>query len=269
MKLIKMHATRNDFVVIDQRNGKDRVIDARKIADRKSGVGCDQVIILRDSKSCSCLMLIFNADGTQSAMCGNALRCVGDILMSEDKNLTNCSIELADNRIVKCFKNGGKIFTNIGKPSFKWNDIPLSHEMNTLDMSLGILPLYVIGSPVSVSIGNPHIVFFVNECKQEYIEELGTKYEKHPIFLNNSNVEIIHILSSSKANLKIWERGVGITESCGSGACAAFAAARIRGLADKSMEINVPGGKLEVAEDQTGDITLSGDVTYVFEGFLY
>ncbi|MDX5462503.1 MAG: diaminopimelate epimerase [Wolbachia endosymbiont of Tetragnatha montana] len=254
--LVKMHGTGNNFVIIDSRSTDDLNWNYKKIANQDS---CDQVIVITNSSLADCFMHIYNADGSKAEMCGNAARCVGYLLMSE-KDAEYSIIELTNNRILECFKVGDKsIKVNMGKPLLKWHEIPLSYECDPLYLPI---ELEMLKEPVAVNIGNPHIVFFVDNVNEIPLQSLGPKLENHELFPQKTNVSIVQIGKSGEINLRVWERGTGITASCGSAACAAFAASVLRKyLITKQTSVNLPGGQLLI--EWSGDIFMTGDIGFL------
>lgn len=265
---IKMHGTGNDFVIIDARYNNYFDLNYKKIANRRIGIGCDQVIVINHSTKADCMMNIFNADGSSAEMCGNAARCVVELIISEKSN-SCATIELMGRRIISGKRlNNGQIRINMGKPMLDWNEIPLSTPCDTLNLPIELGPLI---KPVGVSMGNPHAVFFVNDILSIPFEELAPKLEKHNLFPNGANISIAQVTDNKKQiNMKVWERGVGITDSCGSAACAALVAAVRRGYIDVNEEILVklPGGDLFIKLNKNYEVLMSGKIAYVFYGEL-
>ncbi len=267
MKLpfIKMHGLGNDFVILDGRvNGLSLGGQAvRDIADRRRGVGCDQLIVLEkpaDTKA-DVFMRIFNPDGSQAGACGNATRCVADLVMRE-KGAGRCAIQTIF-CIMECTRTEGEeglIAVNMGPPKLDWADIPLSSACDTLHLPLE-------GDPVGVNMGNPHCVFFCANPEDEDVDKLGPKVEHDPMFPDRTNVEYVGILGPDHLRMRVWERGAGITQACGTGACAAAVAAIRRGLTGRKVLVTLDGGDLQI-EWREGDntVTMTGPVAYAFEG---
>lgn len=254
MKFRKMHGLGNDFVIIDART--ENVIlgpeEMELIADRHWGVGCDQLVIMDESQKADIIAYFFNADGSESGACGNATRCVADIIMRESGNDT-CTIEVTDG-ILKCRKmDDDLVQVDMGAPKY----------VEDLDISKGL-----VANPVSVDIGNPHCVFFVESYDDLDIEGLGAYFETHEAFPDRTNVEFVQVIDKTHLRQKTWERGVGLTEACGSGACAVALAALRRGFAGSQVTIELDGGLLEVELSHDNHVLMSGPVAYVFEGVL-
>lgn len=264
---IKMHGAGNDFVIIDARYNNYPNLDYKKIANRKIGIGCDQVIVINSSTKANCMMNIFNTDGSRAEMCGNAARCVVELMISEKGNNNYATIELIDHRVISGKRlDNGQIRVNMGKPLLDWNKIPLSTSCDTLNLPIELGPL---ANPVGVSMGNPHAVFFVNDILDIPFEELAPKLEKHSLFPNGANISIVQIIKK-QINMRVWERGVGITDSCGSAACAALVAAVRRGHIGVNEEtlIKLPGGDLFIELNKDYEVFMRGEIAYVFYGEL-
>ncbi len=253
---IKMHGTGNNFVIIDSRSANDLNWNYKKIANQN---GCDQVIVITNSSLADCFMHIYNADGSKAEMCGNAARCVGYLLMSE-KGTEYITIELVNKRILECFKVGDKsIKVNMGKPLLKWHEIPLSTECDTLYLPI---ELEMLKEPVAVNIGNPHIVFFVDNVNEIPLQSLGPKLENYVLFPQKINISIAQVEKSGEITLRVWERGTGITASCGSAACAALVASTLRGyLTAQQTSVDLPGGKLLI--EWANNVFMTGDIGFL------
>lgn len=255
MKFRKMHGLGNDFVIFDAR-AQNIVLtpdDMSLVADRRWGVGCDLITIMDESEEADIAVFFFNADGSESGACGNATRCVADIIMRESGK-AQCSIQATD-RMLHCFRVGDDLVqVDMGAPK----------EVRDLDLSYG-----KISSPVAVDMGNPHCVFFVDEVEDIDVEELGAFFEVHEAFPNRTNVEFVQVTGEGRLRQRTWERGCGVTEACGSGACAVAVAAIKRGLINSKVEIELDGGVL-IIERRESDVhmLMTGPVAYVFDGVL-
>lgn len=252
-----MHGLGNDFVIIDARSDELNITNAMaaNIADRHNGIGCDQLIILKPSSQADVKMQIFNADGGEVEACGNATRCVVSLL-NED-----ISIETKGGLLSGTTSQGNPV-VNMGSPKFEWTDIPLAYAMDSLHMPIGWEDL---DDPIAVNVGNPHIIFFTDDADNVDLARLGPQIEIDPLFPERVNV---NIASKDREGLKlrVWERGVGLTKACGTGACATAVAAIKRGLAASPVSISLPGGDLSIAWEAGGSMMMSGPATYVFEG---
>ena len=259
---IKMHGLGNDFVVLDGRDGKLPPLEAqaaRAIADRHTGIGCDQVIVLEPSEIADFRMRIRNADGGEVEACGNATRAVA-MLHGEPVEIETVA------GVLSARPEDGGVAVDMGEPEFGWEEIPLSDAMDTLDMPVGWDELE---RPTAVNIGNPHVVFFVPDCDKVPLERLGPAIETDPLFPERVNVNVATIEAPDAIRLRVWERGAGLTRACGTGACAALVAAARRNLTDRSAAIDVDGGRLLVRWDEdTGHVFMTGPVEIERTGVL-
>lgn len=268
LPFLKMHGLGNDFVVIDARATplSLNVAQRRAIADRRTGVGCDQLIIIEPAQdaAATAFMRIYNPDGTQAGACGNATRCVAWLLMREtgrDHAVVQTLGGLLDSRAGA----DGLVTVDMGPARLGWRDIPLAHEADTLRLDLRAGPL---AGPCAVSMGNPHAVFFVGDAEAVPLEDVGPRIEHHPLFPARTNVEVARIVSPASIRLRVWERGAGITRACGSGACATLVAAVRRGLTGRKADIRLDGGTLTVEWLENGHVLMAGPVATSFAGTL-
>jgi diaminopimelate epimerase len=255
----KMHGLGNDFVVLDGRTQAVPVMTkvlAAALADRKTGIGCDQLIVLEPSDKADMRMRIFNADGGEVEACGNATRAIG-LLQGRPAN-----IETVAGILTTMPANGG-ISVDMGKPRFSWNEIPLAYALDTLTMPIGWEELE---SPVGVNVGNPHAVFFVADNQVVELDRLGPLIEHDPVFPERVNVNIATVVSRDAINLRVWERGVGETRACGTGACATAIAAMRRKLTERRVTVTLPGGSLVIEWRDDGGIQMSGPAAESFRG---
>jgi len=256
MNFKKMHGLGNDFVILDQRAGRE-VLDEdfiRKVCDRSRGIGCDQFIVMEPSAKANVFMRIYNPDASESGACGNATRCVADIVMKDNGSET-CTIETLRGAL-PCRKYNDLIEVDMGPP-VEW------HDMEDINDP-------VMGKPVFVDMGNPHCVFFVDNAEKADIGLAGPQYEYHPAFPNRANIEFVHIINKSTIRARVWERGAGVTQACGSGACAIIAAAFHRGLVDTMVDVELDGGTLHMEIREEDDhVLMTGPVAYVFDGELF
>ncbi|TVR95918.1 MAG: diaminopimelate epimerase [Rhodospirillales bacterium] len=262
----KMHGLGNDFVVIDARTRRLALspAQAQALADRHTGVGCDQVIVVEpaaDGRG-DAFMRIFNADGGEVAACGNATRCVARMLLSE-KARERVRIATAAGLLEAAADGDGRITVDMGLPRTGWRDIPLARAMDTLHLPIQVGAL---ADPVAVSLGNPHAVFFVTDAEAVPLATLGPEVEHHPLFPDATNVEVATVLSPERIRLRVWERGVGITRACGTGACAAVVAGRRRGLTGDTVEVVLDGGSLMIAVAADGRVRMTGPTAVSFTG---
>ncbi len=261
----KMHGLGNDFVIFDGRTDRlDLTADqARHVANRNRGIGCDQIITLLPSERADVFMRIQNADGSEVNACGNATRCVGDIILREE-NTDKVIIETGAG-ILKATRHNDMITVDMGQPLRKWNEIPLSQDrdVNDLDLTVGSL-----SNPVAVNMGNPHVVFFVDNVADIALSELGPQIENHALFPERVNVSIVQDMGNSNLRHRVWERGAGITEACGSAACAVIVSASLRNIVDRKATVELDGGCLYMEWDKNNHVQMTGDVSYVYEGRL-
>lgn len=260
----KMHGLGNDFIIIDGReNPTMKPEQIALISDRHRGVGCDQFIVLETVQTAEAdvFMRIYNSDGTQAQACGNATRCLASLIMAS-KGVESCVIETVAG-LLHCSKaNDNLITVDMGVPKTDWQDIPLAQECDTLHLPLE-------GDPVAVNIGNPHCVFFVDDVESMDIASIGPSFETDPLFPEKTNVEFVQVLNPGHLRMRVWERGVGITQACGSGACATIVAAIRRGLSERKATITLDGGDLILEWRESDDhVLMAGPVTHVFDGTL-
>ena len=266
---IKMHGLGNDFVVIDAR---DRTLalsaaEASAIADRRSGIGCDQLLILEKPAKpnlADVFMRILNSDGSESGACGNGTRCVADLLMREmgrDKLVIETTAGLLDAERA----SGGRISVDMGLAKLDWRDIPLKDACDTNHVPLALGPLK---DPVAVNMGNPHAVFFVDDAAKIDLAALGPVLEHHAMFPERANIEIAQLIGPDRIRLRVWERGAGITLACGTGACATAVAAARRGLTGRKATIVLERGELEIEWLKDGHVLMTGPVAVSFTGVL-
>lgn len=258
VSFIKMHGLGNDFVVLDARTTPLHAISrefAAKIADRTTGIGCDQLIVLEGDDAADLRMRIFNADGGEVESCGNAARAVAILLGKPARVATlGGTIEL-DPRA-----DGARV--NMGQPRFGWEQIPLAYAMDTQAMPVSWNGLE---NPAAINVGNPHVIFFVEDSAAVALDVLGPQIENDPLFPERVNVNVAHI-ANGEVHLRVWERGAGLTRACGTGACATAVAAIRRGLVQSPVSVHLPGGALEIAWDGQGDILMSGPACESFRG---
>lgn len=257
---IKMHGLGNDFVVLDARDGAVPTMTTRlaaALADRKTGIGCDQLILLESSAQADVRMRIFNADGSEVEACGNATRAVGLLLGKP------ASIETLGG-ILRADPVAEGVAVDMGVPRFEWDAIPLAYPLDTLTMPVGWEELE---NPAAVNVGNPHVVFFVADNAAVDLERLGPLIEHDPLFPARINVNVATVVSRSEIRLRVWERGVGETRACGTGACATAIAAMRRGLVDRgTVTVHLPGGPLQIGWSADNRITMTGPATESFRG---
>ena len=263
---LKMHGLGNDFVVLDFRRGSIPLGTAavRRLADRRTGIGCDQVILLKPPRhpAAQVLMGIRNADGSAAQACGNATRCVADLLHRETGE-PRVRIETAAGLLEAEALADGSFAIDMGPARTAWHEIPLAHAADTDWVDLTSGPLM---EAVCTNIGNPHATFFVDDVDTVDLAALGPALEHHPLFPERANIGIAAIGDCRSIRLRVWERGAGITRACGTGACAAVVAAHRRGLTERRADVELDGGSLDIAWREDGHVIMRGPATLSFEG---
>jgi diaminopimelate epimerase len=268
-----MNGLGNDFVVFDARRTPIAMDEAkaRAIADRKTGIGCDQLIVLEPSAKADVTMRIWNNEGGEVESCGNATRCIADLLFDEKKS-RRATIDTKGGYLV-AEKGGDRLVTvDMGAPRFDWQDIPLSekfHDTRYIDLFIGPADAPLIDRPSVVNVGNPHCIFWVSDLDVVDLAKVGPMLEHHPLFPQRANITLTRIDARDHVVIKVWERGVGLTQACGTAACAVMAAGfRLKRL-DRKATVTLPGGDLfmEIRESD-GHVIMTGPVAYEFEGVL-
>ncbi len=271
LSFIKMHGLGNDFVIIDatERPVSLNETQRRQIADRRYGAGCDQLIVMEPpkDKSADLFMRIYNPDSSEAGACGNGTRCVAHLWMSRNKK-KSCIVQTMAGLLQCRMMDRDMVQVDMGAPRLGWKDIPLMEERDTLHLGVGLMngPL---NDPVAVNVGNPHAVFFVDDVRTVDVKTLGPQVENNVLFPQRTNVEFAQVMAPDKIRVRVWERGTGVTEACGSGACATIVAAVRRGLTGRKAEIVLDGGSLFLEWRQNDDhILMTGPAAYVFEGSI-
>ena len=265
---VKMHGLGNDFVVLDARASGLALSPAavRAVADRHRGVGCDQLIVIEPARGSTsdAWMTIYNPDGSESGACGNATRCVAWLLMGQsgdDKVVIETKAGLLDAEA----RGEGLVAVDMGRARLDWREIPLAEARDTLHLGIGAGPL---ADPVGVSMGNPHAVFFVDDVAAIDLAALGPVLEHHALFPERANIEIVQVLGPERLRMRVWERGAGITQACGTGACATLVAAARRGLCARKAEVVLDGGSLFIEWLADDHVLMTGPVAVAFSGTL-
>ncbi len=264
LPFMKMHGLGNDFVVVDRRGGAGPVTPAlaRALADRHRGVGFDQLAVIEDTDVLT--LTFFNADGSASAACGNATRCIAAREM-EASGLNDLSIVITGHTTLSATRtesaSGEKLTAvNMGAPLTDWQHIPLSEKVDTLS-----LPIQ--GNPTATGMGNPHCTFFVEDVSAIDLEAQGAAMEHHPLFPQRTNVQFAQVIGPDHIRMRVWERGAGITLASGSSSCATTVAAARRGLTGRTVRIDLDGGTLNIDWREDG-VWMSGPTAHVFDGVL-
>ncbi|MBT0668082.1 diaminopimelate epimerase [Novosphingobium profundi] len=256
---IKMHGLGNDFVVLDARTQPLPVIDgsiASALADRHTGIGCDQLLVLEPCDGADFRMRIFNPDGSEVEACGNATRAVG-LLHGKPARIETLG------GLVQANPSETGIAVEMGTPRFDWDRIPLAYAMDTHAMPVAWEELV---NPSAVNVGNPHAIFFVEDPYAIDMARLGPLIENDPIFPERVNVNVAGITSREAITLRVWERGAGLTRACGTGACATAIAAMRRGLVERRVAVTLPGGTLQIEWREDGMIVMTGPATESYRG---
>ncbi|HKH69157.1 MAG TPA: diaminopimelate epimerase [Reyranella sp.] len=270
---LKMHGLGNDFVVLDARTAALDLTPERRraIADRRLGVGCDQLIVLEPptEREADVFMRIYNPDGGEAQACGNATRCVASVVMDErktDQVTVQTVAGLLESQKTGVGSNGLPVISvDMGLARLDWRDIPVREACDTKHMPVGIGPLQ---DPVGTNMGNPHATFFVDDAAAIPLGELGPKLEHDRFFPERANIGVAQLLGEGRLRLRVWERGAGITLACGSGACAAVVAASRRGLVPREAEVVLDGGTLTIEWLRDDHVLMTGGIAVAFKGEL-
>ncbi|HIF11298.1 MAG TPA: diaminopimelate epimerase [Sneathiellales bacterium] len=261
---IKMHGLGNDFIILDARTEPVRLAvgQVRALSNRRTGVGFDQMITLEPSANTDVFMRIHNADGGEVEACGNAARCVAALIMAET-GTNQATIDSPGGRLSATASGDGQVTVDMGTPQLDWQDIPLSSEQDTLHLDLSAGGLV---DGVGVNIGNPHVVFFVDDMAAIDLGALGPTLEHDPLFPEHVNVSAAQIGNDGHIRLRVWERGVGLTKACGTAACATRVAAVRRNISSRTGPVELDGGTLMVAWRDDGHVTMTGPAATAYHG---
>jgi diaminopimelate epimerase len=263
IKAFKMDGLGNDFVIIDQRYQnynltKDQII---KICDRKF-IGCDQLIFIKKSDEKDAGLEFYNSDGSVSGACGNGTRCVADLL-SKENNDKEIILWTSSGALKSQILGDNLVETEIGVPKINWNEIPLNQNLDTKNLKIKIVNknnIEHIGG-TSVNVGNPHVVFFVDNIEDYDLKKIGPEIENHKYFPEKCNVTLAQVINKKLIKVKVWERGAGLTKACGTAACATAVAGNINGLTDKTTDIEFALGRLSISIDKNNSIHMKGPVS--------
>ena len=271
-RFAKMHGLGNDFVILDWRDDRSRKVPeaaARRLADRRLGIGCDQILVLRDCDTADLRMDILNQDGSPSGACGNGTRCVADMMMNELQQ-DRIQIETDGGMLAAWRAADGDIAVDMGPVKTDWQDVPLASAADTLHVPLDIAGVDAAGlDAVCHSLGNPHAVVFVEDAERVDIERIGPLVETAPLFPDRVNLSVVSRRDDGSFRMRVWERGVGITMACGSGACASGVAVARRGLGQDENRIVMDGGAVTISWNRdTSHVVMTGPVSYVASGQL-
>ncbi|GAA0870741.1 diaminopimelate epimerase [Brevundimonas basaltis] len=292
---VRMNGAGNDFVVVNALETPFAPTDAeaRAIADREAGQGCDQLIAIEPSPTADAFMRVWNADGGQVETCGNALRCVGWLLLESTGKDAVVIDTLGGPTTAWRAESPGRVGSgpggrreasasegpttaarvrvDMGEPGLDWTQVPLAEAMDTrgIELQVGPIDAPLLHTPGAVSMGNPHVVFFTDRQDDAFVRGSGSLVEHHPLFPEGVNVGFAHVLAPDRIRLRVWERGAGLTRACGTGACAALVAAARRGLAVRRAVIETDGGELEIDWDEaTGHVFMTGPIEIEGTGML-
>lgn len=269
----KMNGLGNDFVVLDSRARALALAPeiVRVIADRKEGIGCDQLIALEPSDKADVFMRIWNADGGEVEACGNAARCVAAVIATE-QGRSQVSIETEDQVLGAAVGGDGNVTIDMGVPRLAWDEIPLAepfHDTSRIELQAGPIDAPVLHSPGAVNVGNPHALFFVEDTEAIDLEGIGPMLERHPLFPERANISLVQVMSPDHLKVRTWERGAGLTRACGTAACASAVAAVRRDLAGRMVTVSLPGGDLVIEwREADGHVLMTGPYELDFEGTL-
>ena len=265
IKAFKMDGLGNDFVIIDQRNrelilSKDQII---KICDR-SFIGCDQLILIKKNIEIDADLEFYNSNGSTSGACGNGTRCIADFL-SKENNKKEITVRTSSGLLKSKILANNLVETEIGIPKTNWDEIPLSGKLDTMDLKIEIIDKNNnkhIGG-IALNVGNPHIVFFVDDIESFDLKKIGPEIENHELFPEKCNVTLAKVVNKNLIKVRVWERGAGLTRACGTAACATAAAGNIRSLVDKTVDIEFMLGKLTISIDKKNSIHMKGPVSNI------
>ncbi|NDV98544.1 diaminopimelate epimerase [Salipiger sp. PrR002] len=259
LPFMKMHGLGNDFVVLDGR-ARDVAMTpalAMAIADRHRGVGFDQLTVISKTDAGDAHLTFYNADGSTAGACGNATRCIARFLIDETGK---DALTLTTERGVLLARDAGNGLTsvNMGQPQLRWDEVPLAHEMDTLELPIE-------GSPTATGMGNPHCTFFVEDAEAVDLDSFGPAHEHHPLYPQRTNVQVASLIGPDHLRMRVWERGVGLTLASGSSSCATAVAAARRGLTGRRVTIELDGGTLQIDWREDG-VWMTGGTAHVFDG---
>ena len=265
LEAYKMDGLGNDFIIFDKREksislSKDEII---KISDRKN-IGCDQVIFIEKDKNNNPFLKFYNSDGGEISACGNGSRCVAYFLMKENNN-KKISLRTKSGILKAELNDKNLVSINIGEPNFEWNKIPLSKEMDYKNLKIKIKSINnkLIEGGFSLSVGNPHVIFFVENLNEFYLEEIGPDIENHTYFPQKCNVTIANVQNKKHVKIKVWERGAGLTKACGTAACAPAVSGSILNLTERNLNVEFSKGLLNIDWKKDNNINMTGEVSEI------
>ena len=261
----KMDGLGNDFIIFDKRKKsvsltKEQII---KISDRNS-IGCDQVIFIEKDENNNAFLKFYNSDGGEISACGNGSRCVAYLLMKENNN-KKISLGTKVGILQAELNDKNLVCINMGQPNFEWDKIPLVKKMDNenLEIKINGVDGKEITGGFSLSVGNPHIIFFVEDFNRFNLKEIGPKIEHHNYFPEKCNVTLASIKNKNHVKVKVWERGVGLTKACGTAACAAAVSGAVLKLSERCVDIEFAEGLLNIDWKKDNNIYMTGKVSEV------
>lgn len=260
LPFMKMHGLGNDFVIVDARAQSVEITSAlaRGIGHRQFGVGFDQLAVIETGES-DAHLVFYNADGSTSAACGNATRCIARFLM-EETGKSQLTLTTERGTLYAQDAGDGLTSVNMGQPQLDWHEIPLAEEVATLELPIE-------GAPTATGMGNPHCTFFVEDAEAIPLTEFGARYEHHPLYPERTNVQVAQLIGPDHIRMRVWERGVGVTLASGSSSCATAVAAARRGLTGRKVQIELNGGPIWIDWRDDG-VWMTGPTCHVFSGTL-
>ncbi|MBU2992202.1 diaminopimelate epimerase [Octadecabacter sp. 1_MG-2023] len=262
LPFMKMHGLGNDFVVIDERDGVQRVTDSIvcAIADRHRGVGFDQLAVMSLQGNADVHLTFYNSDGSTAGACGNATRCIARLIMDETGK---SDLTLTTDRGTLLARDAGNGLTsvNMGHPQLTWDTVPLAQDVDLDDLPIS-------GAPLATGMGNPHCTFFVDDAEAIDLEGRGAEIEHHPLYPERTNVQFAHVIGPDHLRMRVWERGVGVTLASGSSSCATAVAAHRKGLTGRSVQIDLDGGTIHIDWRDDG-VWMTGPTAHVFDGLWH
>jgi diaminopimelate epimerase len=270
---LKMNGLGNDFVVVEARDlpFEPSAEEVRAIADRERGIGCDQVVSIAPStRGFDARVRFWNADGEEVGACGNGTRCVGWLIM-QATGRDEAVMEVRGRRLEARRAGDHLVSVDMGEPGLGWQDIPLAEPMDTrgIELQVGPIDAPLLHTPGCVSMGNPHVVFFVDDVDTAPVREVGPMIEHHHLFPEKVNVGFAQVKARDHIRLRVWERGAGLTKACGTGACAALVACARRGLTDRKARLELDGGDLTIEwREDDGHVIMTGPASVDFTGTL-
>ena len=269
---LKMNGLGNDFIIVDGRE-RARAFTGEQVrawSDRATGIGCDQFIVMEKSDVADVRMRIYNAEGGEVESCGNASRCVASLVFDE-KGADTATIDTRGGFLACRKADAGLVTVDMGVPKFGWADIPLAeefHDTRGIELQIGPIDNPILHTPSVVNVGNPHAVFWVKDLQVTDLSKSGPLLENHPMFPERANISLAHVLSPEHIEVKVWERGVGLTQACGTAACAVAVCAARKKLTGRKVTITLPGGDLHIEWDERDHILMTGADEHEYDGVL-